>query len=97
MDTLALLYVRSGALEKGGKMAGKILTKVKGDTPQWFRAKLRLAEIAAKSGKTTDAASTLKDILSRTRGVSEEDIFAASDLLTKVKAPAQEGSNQKKK
>lgn len=95
MDTLALVYLRAGAFEKGEKMAGKILRKVNPDTPQWFRARLRLAEIAVQSGKSTDAVNTLTDILSRTRGVSEEDIFAANDLLTKAKAL--EGSTQKKK
>jgi predicted Zn-dependent protease len=96
MDTLALVYVRAGALEKGEKMASKILQKVNADTPQWFRARLRIAEIALESGKTTDAVNTLRDILSSTRGVSEEDIFAANDLLTRAKALALEGSKKKK-
>jgi exosortase len=96
MDTLALVYVRAGDFEKGSQMASKILTKVKADTPEWFRARLRLAEIAVRSGKTTDAVNTLKDILSRTHGVSEEDIFAARDLLTKAKPAASQGSKEKK-
>jgi exosortase/archaeosortase family protein len=84
MDTLTMLYLKSELLGRSGAMANKILQKAKQNTPAWFRAKLRLAEIAMKTGKSADALSILNEILRSTHGISEEDLLAATTLQAKL-------------
>jgi len=87
LDTVLLVYLHAGKIDDAEKVAGRILKTVKEGTPEWFRAKVRLAEIAIARNNRSDAATILTDILKRTHGVPDEDVLAANGLLSSTVPP----------
>jgi exosortase len=86
-DTVSLVYLHAGKIDDAEKVAGRILKKVKQETPEWFRARMRLAEVAIARNNRPEAATILTDVLKHTHGVPDEDVLAASGLLSKTVTP----------
>ncbi|OVE74148.1 hypothetical protein BVX94_01365, partial [bacterium B17] len=85
LDTLAFAFVASGKYQKAEKVIDRILKKVPESGASWFRAKMFRAEIALRLNMPKRANIILTQILSKSWGISNEDVLRANRLLEESK------------
>jgi len=85
LDTVAVVYLRSGKADRAEEVLSRLLELVQGGTPLWFRGKMHLAEIALARKERNKAKSILELIMGRSRGIPNEDIVAANRLLERCR------------
>lgn len=95
-DTAALIYLRSGRLEDAEKISAALADKAEEGSANWFRARMRLAEIAIAraanlSGDARDTMyarshTILMRILEKSQKADNDDVLAANQLLSEVEA-----------
>jgi tetratricopeptide (TPR) repeat protein len=83
-DTVALVYLRNGKIERARETIKQNLQDATPGSPLWFRCQTHLAEIAWKQGSDQTAISMLDQILRSSRNIPDEDILAANTLFTRI-------------
>ena len=83
-DTVALVYLRNGNVERARETIKQNLQDATPGSPLWFRCQTHLAEIAWKQGSDQTAISMLDQILRSSRNIPDEDILAANTLFTRI-------------
>jgi hypothetical protein len=95
MDTVAVVYMRAGALDAAEKGAFRVLDRTEPGSHLWFRAHMHVAEIALARGNPEQARETLEMIFERSQGVPNSDILHANDLLTEAQYQLTEAQRRK--
>ena len=83
-DTIAVVYLNAGELDKARKITAEILNKTTAGSPGWFRAKTHLAQIAWKQGDKQSAIRILNNLLKNPKQIPDEDILNANTLLANI-------------
>jgi len=83
MDTIAVVYLRTGRLSEAKGIATGLLDQLEAGSPAWFRVSMRKAEIALAEDRPSEAVTIIRDSLKVSRSVPDEDVLAASELLAK--------------
>jgi len=86
---------KKAASHNGGDLDQGAAAAAKDKTPEWFRAKLRLAEIAMENKKPVEATNILNDILRSTHGVTDADVLEANAVFARAAAQISSADVQK--
>lgn len=84
LDTATVVYLRAGQLDKAERTIPGLLDKSEPGSLPWFRARMYLAAIALKRHRPEEANEILKGILRHSRQIPDEDVLAASRLLSET-------------
>jgi hypothetical protein len=82
------VHLSLGHLDTAEAIAEDIARRAPPDSPGWFRACFIRARVAVKRGQPEKARPILEDALKRAKAISDEDLFAANALLTKISEPS---------
>jgi exosortase/archaeosortase family protein len=83
-DTVALVYLRNGNVERARETITRNLQNATPGAALWFRCQMHLAEIAWRQGNEQTAISMLEQILKSSRSIPDDDILAANTLLSRI-------------
>jgi len=84
LDTVAMVYLAAGDLEKALPISKHVAQKVSQGSSLWFRAHLVQADVALRQGRPREAEILLRTALKEGRGVSDEDLLSAQILLSRI-------------
>jgi len=86
-DTLSIVHLRAGDLERARASIIRTLRDASPGSPLWFRCQTHLAEIAWRQGHDQSATSMLEQLLRNTRNIPDDDILAANTLFSRITTP----------
>jgi hypothetical protein len=100
IDTIALVYLRNDKLKEAEETLSWVATPPPEGGVEWFRYRLREAEIAFRRDELQKTMSLIRSILTGSKGIPDEEILMANSLLSKADAalrqlgqkPGREGS-----
>jgi len=84
VDTIALIYIRNDRLREAEQALGWLTIERQPNTPDWFRYRLKLAEIAFRRDQLEETRTIVREILRGSKGIPDEEILNANRLLSKA-------------
>ncbi len=86
LDTIATIYLRADKLDEATLVLTMAEAKSGKNTPLWFRVKCNQARIAFLRKDIATADDILKSILQNSRGIPEEYLLEANQLMAEMEA-----------